>query len=129
MLKNELVVSRRRLMVLTRILNPHFQIKTLGNPASLSIFEVLKPELTMKRTLLLILFLPTLLFGQLRWSKDGNAYYKNEDGEVNRYDLPANTKTTFLSKADLTPAGQSQPLEVRNFLLSADNSLILIYTN
>jgi dipeptidyl-peptidase-4 len=83
----------------------------------------------MKRTLLLILFLPTLLFGQLRWSKDGNAYYKNEDGEVNRYDLPANTKTTFLSKADLTPAGQSQPLEVRNFLLSTDNSLILIYTN
>lgn len=84
----------------------------------------------MKRTLLILFFLPTLLFGQgIRWAKDGNAYYRNEAGEVNRYELPANTKTTFLSKADLTPTGQSEALKVRSFTLSDDGNLVLIYTN
>jgi dipeptidyl-peptidase-4 len=84
----------------------------------------------MKQLLLLLLFLPTLLFSQnLRWAKDGNAYYRNEAGEVNRYELPAETKTTFLSKADLTPAGQTESLKVRNFVLSDDGNLVLIYTN
>lgn len=87
----------------------------------------------MRRVLLLLLllfFLPSFLFSQnIRWAKDGNAYYRDEAGEVNRYDLPANTKTTFLSKADLTPAGQTESLKVRNFLLSDDGNLVLIYTN
>src|SRR6267154_1657191 len=83
----------------------------------------------MKRILLLVLFLPTLAFCHLRWAKDGNAYYRNEAGEVNRYDLPADTKTTFLSKADLTPAGQTESLKVRSFVLSDDGNLVLIYTN
>lgn len=84
----------------------------------------------MKRALLILFFVPVLLFGQgIRWTKDGNAYYRNEAGEVNRYDLPANTKTAFLSKADLTPSGQSEALKVRSFNVSDDGNLVLIYTN
>ena len=87
----------------------------------------------MRRTPLVLIFfffLPALLFGQnIRWAKDGNAYYRNEAGEVNRYELPTNTKTTFLSKTDLTPSGQTESLKVRNFLLSDDGNLVLIYTN
>ncbi len=84
----------------------------------------------MKRILLLFLFLPTLLFAQgIRWAKDGNSYYRMEEGEVNRYELPADTKTTFLSKADLTPTGQTESLKVRSFVLSDDGNLVLIYTN
>ncbi|HCW07026.1 MAG TPA: S9 family peptidase [Cytophagales bacterium] len=84
----------------------------------------------MKNFLILILFVPIVLVGQtIRWTKDGNAYYRTEAGEVNRYELPANTKTTFLSKADLTPAGQTESLKVRNFTLSDDGNLVLIYTN
>ncbi|GHN01120.1 peptidase S9 [Cytophagales bacterium WSM2-2] len=65
----------------------------------------------------------------IRWAKDGNAYYRNEAGEVNRYELPANTKTVFLSKAELTPSGQTEALRVRNFVLSDDGNQVLIYTN
>ena len=87
----------------------------------------------MRRTPLVLMFfffLPAFLFSQnIRWAKDGNAYYRNEAGEVNRYELPANTKTTFLSKTDLTPSGQTESLKVRNFLLSDDGNLVLIYTN
>lgn len=84
----------------------------------------------MKRTLLILFFVPVLLFGQgIRWTKDGNAYYRNEAGEVNRYDLPANTKSSFLCKADLTPSGQSEALKVRSFTVSDDGNLVLIYTN
>jgi dipeptidyl-peptidase-4 len=62
----------------------------------------------MKRVILLLIFIPCLLSAQnIRWTKDGNAYYKIEAGEINRYELPANTKTLFLSKADLIPAGQT----------------------
>ncbi|HTH55894.1 MAG TPA: DPP IV N-terminal domain-containing protein [Cyclobacteriaceae bacterium] len=84
----------------------------------------------MKRLLLILFFFPILLFGQgIRWTKDGNAYYRNEAGEVNRYDLPTNSKATFLSKADLTPSGASDPLKVRSFTVSDDGTLVLIYTN
>jgi dipeptidyl-peptidase-4 len=85
----------------------------------------------MKRLIALFLFLiPGFLFAQnIRWSKDGSSYFKIEAGEINKYALPANTKTTFLSKADITPAGQAKSLTVRSFSLSEDGTQVLIYTN
>ncbi len=84
----------------------------------------------MKRVILLLIFIPCLLSAQnIRWTKDGNAYYKIEAGEINRYELPANTKSLFLSKADLIPTGQTESLKVRSFSLSDDDSQVLIYTN
>ncbi len=62
-------------------------------------------------------------------AKDGNAYFKVEAGEINTYVLPANTKATFLSKADLTPAGLTESLKVRSFTFSEDGTRVLIYTN
>lgn len=83
-----------------------------------------------KILILLILLIPILVSAQsVRWGADGNSYYRIETGEINRYILPANTKTTLVSKADLTPNGQSKSLAVRNYAISEDQSKVLIYTN
>jgi dipeptidyl-peptidase 4 len=66
---------------------------------------------------------------QPRWTSDGNGYYKMEDGELVQYALPSASKSTLVSKSDLTPKGTSQPLSVNNFIFSADQQQILFYTN
>jgi len=84
----------------------------------------------MRRILLVLLFIPFLISAQnIRWAKDGNSYFKIEEGEINSYLLPANTKSTFLSKTDLTPDGKTASLNVRSFYLSDDGTKVLIYTN
>src|SRR5579859_2238679 len=84
----------------------------------------------MKRLFFLLLFIPCLISAQgVRWAKDGNSYFRNEAGEINRYTLPDHAKTLFLSKADLTPSGRTESLKVRSFLLSEDGTQVLIYTN
>ena len=65
----------------------------------------------------------------IKWAADGVSYYRIESNEISRYMLPANTKTTFISTTDLTPAGQSRPISVRAFFLSVDQQKVLIYTN
>ncbi|HWA35531.1 MAG TPA: S9 family peptidase [Cyclobacteriaceae bacterium] len=65
----------------------------------------------------------------IKWSPDGNSFYQLEDNEVIQYTLPANTTSTFISRSDLTPKGQSAPLTVRQFFLSGDQQKVLIYTN
>jgi dipeptidyl-peptidase-4 len=84
----------------------------------------------MKRILIVLLLIaPWFIQAQgLRWAPEGNAYYRVEGGEINRYSLPANTKTTFVSRAELTPAG-AQALRVRNYAFSKDQSKLLIFTN
>src|SRR6185369_4607922 len=82
------------------------------------------------RIFLLLLFFPCLISAQsIRWAKDGNSYYKIDAGEIYRYSLPENAKTTFLSKADLTPSGQAESLKPRAFYFSDDATQVLIYTN
>jgi dipeptidyl-peptidase-4 len=86
----------------------------------------------MKRILILFLIIiyPAWVQAQaLRWAPEGNAYYRTEGGELVRYSLPANTKTTLVSKADLTPAGAAQSLRIRNFAFSQDQTKLLIFTN
>ncbi|MBN8653038.1 MAG: DPP IV N-terminal domain-containing protein [Cytophagales bacterium] len=84
----------------------------------------------MKRILIVLLLIaPWFIQAQgLRWAPEGNAYYRVEGGEINRYNLPANTKTTFVSRTELTPAG-AQALRVRNYAFSKDQSKLLIFTN
>jgi len=85
----------------------------------------------MKKILILVILLLQLgvKAQNIRWSADGNSYYRVESGEISRYTLPANTKTTLVSMADLTPAGQSKSLAVRNYSFSEDQTKLLIFTN
>ncbi|MBL7873867.1 MAG: DPP IV N-terminal domain-containing protein [Cyclobacteriaceae bacterium] len=82
-----------------------------------------------KFVLLIVLMMPLLATSQnLRWA-DGTSYYQIENGEINQYRLPDNSKIPFVTKAELTPATQSTSLAVRNFSLSTDQTKVLIFTN
>lgn len=86
------------------------------------------------RTFLLVIvtvFVPVLLFAQgaVKWTANGNGYYRLENGELNVYTLPQNTKTALVSKKQLTPEGRTTPLNVRGFSFSADEKKVLLFTN
>jgi dipeptidyl-peptidase 4 len=66
---------------------------------------------------------------QIKWAKDGVSYFRIEGGGVSKYTLPANQKSEVISKDKLIPAGKTTSLTVKNFLLSDDNSKVLIFTN
>lgn len=73
--------------------------------------------------------LSSLAQGTVRWTRDGNGYFTTKDGELVQIALPAASSTTILSKADLTPAGQTNPLKVDHFVFSEDQQKVLIFTN
>ena len=65
-----------------------------------------------------------------QWTKDGYGYLKVRPYSVVQLDIrqPGQART-LLSKRQLTPAGQTVPLEVRRVALSDDGRLILLNTN
>ncbi|MBB6502119.1 S9 family peptidase [Pedobacter cryoconitis] len=65
----------------------------------------------------------------INWTKDGNGYYQISDGGIAIITLPKNETKTLISNSLLTPAGQSQPIRIKDFVLSADGTKALIYTN
>ncbi|MES2418661.1 MAG: S9 family peptidase [Bacteroidota bacterium] len=67
--------------------------------------------------------------GGVNWTKDGNAYYQNVDGEIITVTLPKNEKKIIISRALLTPQNTANPLTVRSFQLTDDGTKALIYTN
>lgn len=64
-----------------------------------------------------------------QWLKTGDAYVQADQGQLVKYRLPEGTTENFLTKAALTPAGKSEPLQIRSFDLSADGQKVLLYTN
>ncbi|WP_242696349.1 S9 family peptidase [Longitalea luteola] len=80
---------------------------------------------------ILIVFVPAVLFAQgaIKWTKNGNAYYRFEEGELGMYTLPQQSKAIVLSKKQLTPEGKTTPLNVKGFGFSADEKKVLLFTN
>jgi dipeptidyl-peptidase 4 len=68
-------------------------------------------------------------FSQQKWSKDGTALYQLDKGALIKNQLPMNIKTDILTTAQLTPAGKSEPLAIKGFTFSDDETKLLIFTN
>jgi dipeptidyl-peptidase-4 len=77
----------------------------------------------------IFLLVPAIYAQPIKWAADGHSYYRAEGGDIVKYTLPQNSKITVISKDKLVPAGQSRNLNVRNFIFSGDEQLVLIYTN
>lgn len=78
-------------------------------------------------------FIIICVFGQpgvpsTKWTADGNSFYQVADGEIVKTELPSQNKTTFISKKQLTTKN-GKTISPANFLLSADGTKALIYTN
>ena len=67
--------------------------------------------------------------GGIKWSNDGNSYYRIESNSIVQYTLPNNTSKTLISKQQLTPSNSDKPLSVSYFTISEDEKNVLLFTN
>ncbi|MEL6533974.1 MAG: DPP IV N-terminal domain-containing protein [Bacteroidota bacterium] len=71
--------------------------------------------------------------GPVRWIADGEAYitfdFTSQGLELARFNTADQSRSVFLSAAQLTPAGEDSPLSLEDFTLSDDESKVLIFTN
>src|SRR4051812_30990872 len=65
----------------------------------------------------------------IQWTKDGNGYYAQENGDIVMYSLPGNNKTVLVPKAKLVSGGGTSPISIRSYRFSDDENKVLIYTN
>ncbi len=86
---------------------------------------------------LLLLFIVCYIssFGQFRakevnWTKDGTGFYQADRQAIQRINpLAAQPVTVLATPARLTPWGSVAPLDVADFEISADDNILLIFTN
>ncbi len=79
--------------------------------------------------LLSVLFVSDLHSQGIRWTREGNAFYSIEKGEIIKNDLPSLAKTVLVSRSQLKPKNDTGSLAIRDFSFSADDQKVLIYTN
>ena len=95
----------------------------------------------MKRKLLILKLAAVLLLSSfsvsgyaqgkdgINWTKDGSGYYEISNGEIVQITLPRNERKTVVSRSLLFSSGGNGPQEIKSFVLSADGTKALIYTN
>jgi dipeptidyl-peptidase-4 len=66
---------------------------------------------------------------QVNWTNEGDSYFNLEENQLVTYTLPNKEVKTVISKAQLTPAGKTEPLEIDHFSFSADQQKVLLFTN
>lgn len=64
----------------------------------------------------------------IRWTKDGNAYYQVMNGELVSVSLPTNERKTIVSR-NLFYGNGANPGNISDFELSADGTKVLLFTN
>jgi dipeptidyl-peptidase 4 len=79
--------------------------------------------------LLCLFFFNALSAQALKWTKDGNAYLRQEKGEIVQINMPDIQRKVLVTKEQLTPEGKTVPLSMRNYFFTEDNSKVLIFTN
>ncbi|GAB3414435.1 S9 family peptidase [Niabella aquatica] len=78
--------------------------------------------------LLLVIFIQGIA-QSVNWSADGSSYYEIADNAIVKITLPDLSKTILVAKEKLTPAGSAAAIAIRSFMVSADESKVLIYNN
>ncbi|NNE15669.1 MAG: S9 family peptidase [Saprospiraceae bacterium] len=69
------------------------------------------------------------LIAQINWTTDGDAYYKYGDNQLATYTLPNHDANVVITKAQLTPKRETEPLQVAHFSFSEDQQKVLLFTN
>jgi dipeptidyl-peptidase-4 len=104
----------------------------------LSMFYILHPKnlrMKIKITLLIFtLFLSSLSISQIpggttHWSEEGNGIYSASAEGITLSNPVSDEESIVINTSLLTPPGEDNPLEVKDFSFSEDRSKVLIYTN
>jgi dipeptidyl-peptidase-4 len=85
--------------------------------------------LVISAVILFITLIASSQVADIRWSVDGNSYYRVEKNELLQYTLPDNKPIVVLSKQQLAPSGSTNPLQFSYYLLSGDQQKVLLFTN
>jgi len=78
---------------------------------------------------------PTRSYRSVRWLEDHKHYTTLEQNmergcsEIIRYNAKSGDRMVLVGADRLTPAGSSEPLELRDYTWSADNTQLLLFTN
>ena len=81
---------------------------------------------------ILILFVSLIASSQevdIKWSNDGNSYYRVEKNELVQYTLPDNKPGVIISRQQLTPEGRANPLPFSFYSFSIDQQKVLLFTD
>src|SRR5271170_3971253 len=65
----------------------------------------------------------------IKWTNDGNGYYRTNAGNIVLNSLPDGKETVIVPSEKLIPQGSSSSLNIQGISFSGDNQKILIYTN
>ncbi|MDC6388427.1 S9 family peptidase [Maribacter sp. PR1] len=74
-------------------------------------------------------------YGPVRWMKDNKGYStleRNLDvggSDIVRYEAKSGARSVLVSAEKLVPSGATEPLSIRNYEWSLDNSKLLVFTN
>ncbi len=79
--------------------------------------------------ILFVSFIASSQVADIKWSVDGNSYYRVENSELVQYTLPDNKPVIVLSRQQLTPSGSTIPLKFSFYSFSADQQKVLMFTN
>lgn len=66
---------------------------------------------------------------EIKWTKDGNAYYQIIEGELVTISLPQNERKTVVGRNLLYSGGNSTFTGIKGFQISEDDTKVLLYTN
>ena len=66
---------------------------------------------------------------EITWLADGKTFLQLVDGQIIGQDLKTGEESVFVSRKQLTPAGQSSAIAPESFSLSADNKWVLVFTH
>lgn len=74
-------------------------------------------------------------YGPVKWLRDGSGYTTLETNEADngkdiiRYTPDSGKREILISASDLVPAGSNEPLQIRDYQWSDDNTKLLVFTN
>ena len=96
--------------------------------------QIKRPSTTNSKTFKLLLFICFFSvsingIAQVNWTNDGDSYFKLEENQLVTYTLPNHDAKTVISKEQLTPTGESEPIVIAHFSFSKDQQKILLFTN
>jgi len=92
----------------------------------------INPGLKVLSVFLFILFVSINGYSQgggIKWSADGNSYFRIEKNEIFQNTLPGNVPRLIISNQQLTPQGSTSPLKISYYCFSNDQQKALIFTN
>lgn len=84
---------------------------------------------TIRVLCLLAIITAPALAQELKWTRNGEGIWREEEGAIVAYQAKDNQRTVKVTTAALTPAGSSAPLEISDFSFTPDEKQLLIFTN